>query len=165
MILVVVGNATQGFSRLLKAVDELAGDGFFKGEQVFMQSGHTAEFRADHCRQRDFLSLEDFVAMTSKARLIICHAGAGTLLHAVKEGRVPVVMPRRKRYREHIDDHQVQLVNALTVEGKIVPAFEPIDLPLAIDDASRRRCEPASGPPPRMLSLVSEAIEQFLEDR
>ena len=36
---VTVGNATQGFARLLQAVDAAAGEGFFEGEPVLIQTG------------------------------------------------------------------------------------------------------------------------------
>lgn len=38
MIFVTVGNANQGFKRLLEAVDEMAGLGIFKSEEIIVQS-------------------------------------------------------------------------------------------------------------------------------
>lgn len=90
------------------------------------------------------------------------------------------MMPRQKKYNEHINDHQLQLVQALTAEGRIVPAYEPEDLPHAVAEARKRaspaedfqhnisfegRSQPVSIPPPPMLKLVETAIQELLKSR
>jgi UDP-N-acetylglucosamine transferase subunit ALG13 len=162
MIFVTVANATQRFSRLLKAVDELAGKGVFGSEVVFIQSGNNPNFLPSHCKHEPFLGTDDFAQKVREANLIICHAGAGTLLHALHAGKVPVVMPRRKKYCEHVDDHQLELVQALASEGRVIPANEPEDLPGAIEEALRRNKQLAAPPPSRMLFLVAQAIEDLI---
>lgn len=162
MIFVTVGNATQGFRRLLDAVDTLCGNGHLRHEQVFIQTGRNPAFKSHHCECKPFLSLDEFQQWMEKADLIICHGGCGTLLHAVRLGKVPVVMPRRKKYGEHVNDHQLQLVEALAVEGRIIPAYEPEDLSQAIVDAVRRNVQRVPPPPSRMIALVTHAIEELI---
>jgi beta-1,4-N-acetylglucosaminyltransferase len=165
MIFVTVGNAIQGFERLLNAVERLADQGLFGCDQVVVQSGNNPGFQSIHCQVIQFLSLHAFTESIRQANLIICHAGAGTLLHVFKEGKVPVVMPRRKQYGEHIDDHQVELVEALLAESRVVPAFEPEALSTAIVEANRRNTQERPPLPSRMLGLVDEAIMQLLGSR
>lgn len=107
--------------------------------------------------------MEDFTNKAFEAEMIICHAGAGTLFHVLRAGKVPVVMPRCKQYGEHVDNHQVELVKALTGEGRIIAAYEPENLPAAIAEAMRRNVQQAPLPPSRMLSLVAKAIEELLK--
>lgn len=165
MIFLTVGNATQGFQRLLSAVDHLTGSGCLMGELVFVQSGHNPEFRPSHCQHEPFLGMEDFAAMILGSDLIICHGGAGTLLHVLRAGKVPVVVPRRKQYGEHVDDHQIELAKALAAEGRIISAYEPRDLPAAIAEARRRNVQVIPPPSSRMVSLVSQAIEELIGSR
>lgn len=162
MIFVTVGNATQGFRRLLDAVDTLSGNDHLRDEQVFIQTGHNPDFESPHCECKQFISMDEFQQWMEKADLIICHGGCGTLLHSVRLGKVPVVMPRRKKYREHVNDHQLQLVHALASEGRVIPAYEPEDLPIAVAEARRRNAQQIPPPSPLMLSLVSRAIEEFI---
>jgi UDP-N-acetylglucosamine transferase subunit ALG13 len=164
MILVSIGNATQGFSRLLNAVDKLAGDGIFGDESVVIQSGNSHEFRAVHCKQVDFLPMVQFAEMVLDANLVICHAGAGTLHHAFQAGKLPIVMPRRKKYGEHIED-QLELVKTLAADGRIIPAYEPENLPAAIAEARQRNKQPIPPPPSRMLELVARAIEDLTHQK
>lgn len=161
MVFVTVGNATQGFRRLLGAVDDLAGKGFFEEDRVVVQSGHNADFQALHCEVTPFISMDDFNRMMESASLIICHGGC-TQLQAICLGKIPVVMPRREKYGEHVNDHQVQLVAALAAENKIVPAYEPQDLAQAITEARQRNKTPLASQSSPMLSLVAQAIEELV---
>jgi exopolysaccharide biosynthesis glucuronosyltransferase PssE len=160
MIFVTIGNATQKFRRLLEAIDNMAGKGILKDDEVIIQSGNDRDFRASHCKQQDFLSPERFAELIREAEVIICHGGAGTLYHVFQAGKVPVVMPRRKKYGEHVDD-QLALVKALAAEARIIPAYEPEELPKAIAEARSGKASPISRPPSRMLSLVAAAIQEL----
>ncbi len=169
MILVTAGNATQGFRRLFEAVDKLSGEGAFGEEDVLIQSGNDSDFRALHCKQTGFLPLEEFMQLVRDAELVICHGGAGILYHCFSSGKVPVVMPRRKKYGEILDDNQIELVKALASEGRIVPAYEPEDLPGAIEEAMKRQKEKVKskkegreGMKSPMLELVARAIEEMI---
>lgn len=161
MVFVTVGNATQEFRRLLSAVDALAGEGFFQHDSVFIQTGHSRSFHSQHCICTSFLSTDEFVQRMENADLIICHGGC-TQLQAIRLGKTPVVMPRRKIYDEHVNDHQMQLVRALAQDGLIVPAYEPENLAAAINEARQKNAHRTLPPPSPMIPLVAEAIDQLL---
>jgi UDP-N-acetylglucosamine transferase subunit ALG13 len=160
MVFVTVGNATQGFGRLLDAIDRIAGAGLFGPEPVLIQSGHNPGFQSSRCEVKPFISMDEFNEAMEAASLIICHGGC-TQLHAIRLGKVPVVMPRRKKYSEHVNDHQVQLVEALASQGKIVPAYETGDLEAAITRARELNENPVVPVPSPMLSLVAQAIDEL----
>lgn len=161
MVFVSVGNATQPFLRLLEAVDALAGQGVFGADPVVMQIGHANGFTPYFGRSVAFLSMDEFIVHVRQACLVICHGGAGTLYHTFQAGKVPVVMPRRRTYAEHVDD-QYELVKTLAAEGRVIPAYEPDELPQAIAEARRRSAQHVAPPPSRMLTLVEDAIRQLL---
>jgi UDP-N-acetylglucosamine transferase subunit ALG13 len=160
-----VGNATQGFQRLLEVIERLASEGFFQGETVLIQSGNNPDFKPSYCQHKPFLTLEEFEAKIQHADLIICHAGAGTLFHVLQAGKVPVVIPRRKKYGEIVDDHQVELIEVLAPQGRIIPAYEPEDIPNAIEQARGRNLQQIPLPTSPMLPLVAEAIEELLRHK
>jgi UDP-N-acetylglucosamine transferase subunit ALG13 len=162
MIFVTVGNATQGFRRLLDAVDFQARNGTLKGEDILFQSGHTSSFCPSIGQHVPFLPLEQFEQSVEDADLVISHAGAGTLIQLLRVGKIPVVMPRQKKYGEHVDDHQIELVLGLEAQGRIIPAFESDQLGHAIEMARK-----IGGKPPIIkegdgLKLVKRAIEELL---
>ena len=160
MVFVTVGNANQQFRRLLDAVNQVAEAGAFLSENVLIQAGHNAEFQSGCCEVQQFIPMDEFERLMESASLIICHGGC-TQLNAVRLGKVPVVMPRREKYREHVNDHQLQLVRALAAEKKIVPAYEPEDLLTAIAEARRLNEHPVEMIPSPMIALVAQAIEEL----
>ena len=63
------------------------------------------------------------------------HGGGVSILQANQLGRVPVVMPRRRDFGEHIDNHQVDLCCHFAKAGKVVVMEEAEDLLHAIAEA------------------------------
>ena len=105
--------------------------------------------------------MSQFETLLRDSSLVISHGGAGTLINILRAGRVPVVMPRQRRYFEHVDDHQVELVEALEKEGRVVAVLEASELKESISKA-RRRNEQTTVPPNRQLiDLVTEAINEL----
>lgn len=127
---VSVGNGTQHFDRLLNAVEKAAPD---LPQPIHVQNGHTP-FTSTRCHIHKFLEMGEFERMVAEAELLILHAGAGSVIHAVRSGKVPVVMPRLAEYGEHIDDHQVEFANVLADAGFAV-AISDAD---ALLDAARQ---------------------------
>lgn len=162
LIFVTVGNATQGFRRLLDAVEEIAGSGSFGTEEVIIQFGHNEGFSSKYCEARAFFGMDEFCQLMEKAETIICHSGCGTMYHALRLGKIPVVMPRRGKYGEHLNDHQVQLVEALAAQKRIVPAYEPAELPEAVNRSRTLSASKVVRDSPRLIELVSSALEDLL---
>ncbi len=154
---VTVGNATQPFSRLLDAVATLVAD---LPQPVFVQHGSTP-FAAEHCTCAAFVPMDEFERRVADADLLIMHAGAGSVLTAVRAGKVPVVMSRQAAHGEHVDDHQVEFARALAGIGRIVRAAEAPDLRTAVHTAlARQRDAKASHDPPAAVAIVAEALRR-----
>ncbi len=158
-----IGNPNQPFLRLLKAIDQYAGYNVGqKREEILIQSGNNPDFHPDHCQHIPFVSMEEFDQYMKKADLIICHGGCGSISHALRMGKVPIVVPRRKKYGEHINDHQMQLTQALANQGRVIPLYEIEALSRAISKARQQQTRPFSHQSPRILKLVSSAIEELV---
>lgn len=158
---VSVGNATQPFNRLIEAVFKIAPK---LPQAVVLQHGHTLFPAVEGCISRPFVEMEDFAHLVAHAELLILHAGAGSVIHAIKAGKVPVVMPRRAKYGEHVDDHQLEFARALAEAGKVVMVEEPKDLMAAVEEAMNRQClPPSSNVEPLMVGLISEVLREFVK--
>jgi UDP-N-acetylglucosamine transferase subunit ALG13 len=83
---------------------------------------------------------------------VVCHGGVGSALEALDVGFCPVVVPRRARYGEHVDDHQVPLAQELGQRGlAIYREAEDVTYEDLVTAASRSvRLE--SRPPPFALN-------------
>jgi UDP-N-acetylglucosamine transferase subunit ALG13 len=56
----------------------------------------------------------------AEADLVIAHAGVGSALTALDQGRVPVLLPRLRKYGEMVDDHQLMIAAELESRGLAV---------------------------------------------
>jgi UDP-N-acetylglucosamine transferase subunit ALG13 len=152
---VSVGNATQPFGRLLDAVAGLLA---ILPRPVTIQHGNTP-FDAPGCALVKFMDMESFVKHVAGAEVLILHAGAGSIIHAVNCGKTPIVMPRRLMYAEHVDDHQYEFARAVAGTGNIVLAETPGELAGAVARVvapAGVHCRP--GERPRLVSMVQEAL-------
>ena len=59
------------------------------------------------------LDRPDYAAAIAAARLVVAHAGVGSIVSAGEHGRPIVVLPRRAALGEHTSDHQVETVGWL----------------------------------------------------
>jgi len=143
MIFVTVGTHTQGFERLVKEVDSLAGIGKINDE-VIMQIGNT-EYEPKNCKWFRFESFKKILELNKNARVIITHAGAGCILTALQFEKPLIVVPRYKKFGEHINDHQCDLAEALDESGKAVALHDINELEGALERVKKLRQEKESG--------------------
>lgn len=73
--------------------------------------------------------------MIKNASAVVCHAGVGTIMTTLHEGVMPVVVPRLRRYNEHVDDHQLQIAREFAAQRLVVLHREGRPLASAIDEA------------------------------
>lgn len=129
MIFVTVGTDEHDFSRLIKEVDKIAPK---IDDDFIVQLGYT-KYEPENCDFFHFTSLEKIEELNKKSDIIITHAGAGSIIKALKRGKKPIVVPRRKKYNEHINDHQLDLMKKMSSAGKIIPCKKPDKLKSIID--------------------------------
>ena len=84
---------------------------------------------------KGFFSFDTIVENIQAADVVISHAGVGSVLCAIRAGHTPVLFPRLKRYNEAVDDHQVELAEALADRGTAVVAWTADDLSAAVASA------------------------------
>lgn len=108
MIFITLGSQKFQFNRLLQAVDELIEKGIITDE-VFAQTGYS-DYQPKHFAHQQFLDREAFAKQEAKCDILITHGGTGAIIGAVKKGKKVIAVPRLARFGEHVDDHQIQLI-------------------------------------------------------
>ena len=61
----------------------------------------------------ELMPTEEFRNAVRQADVVISHAGVGSLLVLLEEGTYPLLVTRRAHRGEHVDDHQVEMREAL----------------------------------------------------
>jgi anti-anti-sigma factor len=127
MILVTVGTEQYPFNALMSWVDVLIRYQFIDpDEEVIVQYGASTEL-PDNVKIYRRLPESKFRALIDEARLVIAHCGEGTALLLESLGKPYVLVPRTQRYGEHVDDHQLEMADAMEKQGFTI-ARSPGDL-------------------------------------
>ena len=108
MIFVTVGTHEQPFNRLVQTIDELKRDGVIT-DNVIMQTGFST-YEPKYCQWDKLIPYGQMIKNVENARIVITHGGTGAIIGAVKKGKKVIAVPRRAKYGEHVDDHQLQLI-------------------------------------------------------
>ena len=141
MIFVTVGTHQQPFQRMLSALEALP------ASELVVQHGYGAP-PSGVSHAAAFMSFGEMLEQFEAADTVVTHAGVGSILLALRVGHTPIVVPRYKRYGEHVDDHQVELTRALADAGRVVAAWDTAGLAATVRGAPPRRPPPERGQRP-----------------
>jgi UDP-N-acetylglucosamine transferase subunit ALG13 len=147
VIFVTIGSMFP-FDRMIRAMDDWAAAA--PGEEVLAQIGAGA-FEPRHMTWVRRLERPDYAARIAGARIVVAHAGVGSIVSAGEQGKPIVVLPRRAALGEHTSDHQVETVGWLRGKPGIHVAATEADLPACIAAAasaaaSGERIAPTAAP-------------------
>ncbi len=121
LIFVTVGKM-YGFDRLIRHMDNIARN---IQDDVIMQIGET-KYLPKNAEFFDYRPYEEVRKLYKNSRIIICHAGIGSILMALHCCKPIIVVPRMKKFNEHIDDHQMEIARELDAE-RLASAVYNID--------------------------------------
>lgn len=128
MIFVTVGTHEQQFDRLIRYMDELDLE-----EEVMIQRGYS-NYEPRHCKWKNLLPYSEMTDYVTRARIVITHGGPSSIMMPLQSGKVPVVVPRQKRFGEHVNDHQVEFVQKISGSTNIIPVYNIEDLGGILED-------------------------------
>ncbi len=113
MIFVTAGNHFQGFERLMKKADEIAPR---IPDEMLIQIGYS-KYVPQNAKYFDFVPANTAVEYIRKADLVVSHAGMGTIILCKEFGTPLIILPRREKYKEHVNDHQMEIARVLEERG------------------------------------------------
>lgn len=122
MTLVTLGTQHQEFTRLLDYIE----NSNLKGE-IIVQAGYT-KYESKRMKIFDFISYDEMEMYIDKCDLVITHAGTGSIVMPLKKGKKVIACARLSKFGEHVDDHQVELVDVFYSEGYILKVDEDTSL-------------------------------------
>ena len=142
-VVVTVGTNRYGFRRMVEAVAR----SLPPGVQVTWQTGCTDVSGLDLASSRLLAPEELFDAMR-RADAVVSHAGVGSAITALRAGKVPVLVPRRRAHGEHVNDHQEEIAASMARAGLAVAAEAgDLDLGVLLAAAGQRAVRPDHAPP------------------
>lgn len=123
MIFVTVGTHEQPFNRLVEYMDRWAEN---HQEDVIIQTGFST-YEPKSCSWSKIYPYKTMIEMVNKARIVITHGGPSSFVMPLQIGKVPIVVPRKKEFNEHVNNHQVIFSRAVSERHGNIIVVEDIE--------------------------------------
>ncbi|MCD8117254.1 MAG: multidrug MFS transporter [Oscillospiraceae bacterium] len=123
MIFVTVGTHEQQFNRLVQCVDELREKQVIT-EDVVIQTGFST-YEPRFCTWSKIFPYQQMVKYIEEASIVITHGGPSSFIMPLQIGKIPIVVPRQKKFGEHVNDHQLDFCRQVAErQGNIIVVEE-----------------------------------------
>ena len=131
MIFVTLGSQKFQFNRLLIELDKLVEEKKICND-IFAQIGYS-DYKPKNYEFKEFLDREQFAEFMDKCDTVITHGGTGAIVGAVKRDKKVIAVPRLAKFGEHVDDHQLQIIDQFTNMNFIVGVKETNEIYEALE--------------------------------
>lgn len=121
MIFATIGTQAP-FDRFVRMVDELSIELSIKEEIIVQTIG--LHYKPQNVKVVGFLPPDVFNEYFNKARLILAHAGMGTILSALQQNKPIIIVPRLAFLHEHRNDHQMATAMQFDELGFVHVAYD-----------------------------------------
>lgn len=128
MILITLGTQDKPFYRLLDAVQKQIDNKKIK-DKVIVQAGISSDFKSKDMEIFDLIPMDEYDKLIKECDILITHGGVGSIITGIKNNKKVIAAARLKRYGEHVNDHQLQIIENFTDSGYILSLnnFEELD--------------------------------------
>lgn len=153
MILVTLGTQKQSFNRLLDMIEKSN-----INDKIIVQAGYT-KYKSKKMKILDFVDYQEMDKLIKQADLIITHGGTGSIVTAIKQGKKVIACPRLKKYGEHVDDHQKQIVDIFSEVGYILKLDENDNLDELVQKIQTKKMIPFKSNTTNFINNLKKEIE------
>ena len=130
MILVLLGTQNNSFVRLLEEIEKQIENETIT-EEVIVQAGYT-KYESENMKILDFVSSKELEDLQNKASLIITHGGVSSIVSSLRKQKKVIAVSRLKEYKEHVNNHQMEIINTFNTKGYLIGLSEVSELHDAI---------------------------------
>ena len=160
MIFLTVGTQLP-FDRLVKWMDDYCQENL--DIECFGQIGNGGYFPSNfHTVNR--LDFTEFNEAFEQANLVVAHAGMGTILTSLCEGKKLLIVPRRYEYNEHRNNHQVGTSERFSKFPNCVKADNYTDFVNGLDFLRKNTTSKAGFIPKFAPASTINSLVKVLED-
>ena len=157
MILVTLGTQDKSFKRLLDAIQKEIDKGNIK-DKVVVQAGCT-EYESKDMEIFDLIDRDKFTELIKECDLLITHGGVGSILTGLKNNKKVIAAPRLSKYKEHTNDHQLQIIEKFDNSGFILPLYDFDKLDKVLKDAKNFKPKKYKSNTDNMIKLIENYID------
>lgn len=157
MIFITLGSQKFQFNRLLKEIDRLVEEEIIT-EDIFAQIGYS-DYKPKNFKYKEFLDRSEFEDKVNNCAIVITHGGTGAIVGALKKNKKVIAIPRLKDFKEHVDNHQIQIVQQFDNLRFIIGVYEIKKIKHALKNIENFKIKTYTSNTHRII----ESIDEFLQ--
>ena len=158
MIFITLGTQDKPFNRLLEAVQREIDNGNIK-DKVVVQAGFT-KFKSTDMEIFDLIPMDKFNDLMKECNLLITHGGVGSIIDALKKDKKVIAAARLAEYGEHVNNHQLQIIENFSDEGYILNLSNFDELGKLLKQVKKFKPKPYHGNNENFIKQVIKFIEK-----
>ena len=163
MILVLLGTQNNSFHRLLEEIEKNIQNGNIK-EKVIVQAGFT-KFESENMHIFDMIPQEKLDKLIDEADLVISHGGVGSMMSAIRKGKKVIAVPRLKKFGEHVNDHQLEIIGTFKKQGLIIGLNNVEELELALKEVQNIDVKPINKENNKIINIIDDYIQNDINKK
>lgn len=161
MILVTLGTQDKKFYRLLEAIETQILNGNIK-EEVIVQAGYSSDFKSKNMKIFDLIDMDEFDKLIEKCNILITHGGVGSITTGLRNDKVVIAAARLKKYGEHTNDHQLQIIENFSNEGYILNLNSFDELDKILKESKKFKSKKYKSNTNKFIKLIEKEINTYL---
>lgn len=158
MILITLGTQDKKFHRLLEAVQKQIDNKIIK-EEVIVQAGSSSDFKSNDMKIFDLIPMDEYDKLIEECDVLITHGGVGTIMTGLKNNKKVIAAARLSKYKEHVNDHQLQIIESFVNFGYILSLDNFDDLDKVLRKAKKFEPKKYKSNTKKFIKLVESVIE------
>lgn len=157
MILVMLGTQKNSFYRLLDEVQKCINKKVIN-EKVVVQAGYT-KYESKDMEIFDLVPSDELNEYVKKANYVITHGGVGSIVTCLKMNKKVIAVPRYHKYGEHVNDHQLQIIQTFDGQGFIKGLQSVEDLEKTIKELPDFKPNKFVSQTQKVIGIIEEFID------
>lgn len=159
-IFVPLGTQKFPFNRLILALNKLVEKGLYKPNEIVMQSS-VYEIKPKFLHY-ETLPLDEFNRFIEISEVIITHSGVNSIITCMNMRKPLIIVPRLKKFGEHVDDHQLEIANLMEKKFGIIIGTDLTNLEEMIEKASNYHYAEWKSNKGMLINQLKSDIEEML---
>jgi Uncharacterized conserved protein len=157
MILVTLGTQDKPFVRLLEALEKAKTEGIIK-DDIVVQAGYT-KYSSKVMKIFDFVTMDKFDKLVSECDVLITHGGVGSIISGLNSKKKIIAIARLKKYGEHTNDHQKQIIKKFVKDGYILELKNLNKIDEVLNEVKKLKSKKYNSNTENMVNLIETFIE------
>ena len=128
-------------------------------DRVVVQAGYSSDFKSNDMEIFDLIPMDEFDKLIEECDILITHGGVGTIITGLRNNKKVIAAARLKEYGEHVNDHQLQIIENFTNDGFILSLDNFDELDKKLNEIKKFKPKKYKSNTKNMIKLIEKEIK------